>query len=207
MELILDVAEQVIAEVGYDAATTNLIAARAQMSPGSLYQYFANKAAIVEGLADRFVTHLAGTRHELDAVELAGLPAKDLVDRIVDPIIAFNVAHPAAEALLAGAGLMPELAASARGLHDAIAARIGAVIAVVAPHRSTRDRALAANVSLQILAGVLPAVVAAPARERQRVTRELKAALAGYWATLETATGSRRAGAVAGRTSGPGRAP
>lgn len=117
MELILDVAEEVIAEVGYDAATTNLIAARAQMSPGSLYQYFGNKAAIVEALAERFVAHLAETRDGLDAPELVGLTPAELVDRIVDPIVAFNVAHPAAETLLAGADLMPGIAAAVRGLH------------------------------------------------------------------------------------------
>lgn len=184
MELILDVAEEVIAEVGYDAATTNLIAARAQISPGSLYQYFANKAAIVQALTSRFVTHLAQTREGLDSTDLAGLPMSDLMDRVVDPIVAFNVAHPAAKSVLASADVVPELAASGRGLHEAIAERVGALIDVVAPHRSARDRELAATVSLQILAGVLPAVIAASPRDRSKVVRELKAVLAGYWAGL-----------------------
>ena len=183
MELILDVAEEVIADVGYDATTTNLIAARARMSPGSLYQYFANKAAIVEALARRFVDHLTSTRDDLDAADVAGLTIRELADRVVDPLVAFNLAHPAARTLLA-VDVVPEVAASGRGLHDAIADRIAGVVAIVAPNRSVRDRALAASVSLQILAGVLPAVTAAPSRERAKVVRELKAALSGYWSTL-----------------------
>ncbi|OWY61551.1 hypothetical protein B7486_63205, partial [cyanobacterium TDX16] len=52
--LILDTAERVFTEVGYDAATTNLIASEAGISPGSLYQFFANKEAIAEALAARY---------------------------------------------------------------------------------------------------------------------------------------------------------
>jgi AcrR family transcriptional regulator len=50
MELVLDVAAQVFAEVGFEAATTNAIAARAGMSPGSPYQFFPNKDAIAKAL-------------------------------------------------------------------------------------------------------------------------------------------------------------
>ncbi|WP_207943797.1 helix-turn-helix domain-containing protein, partial [Actinomadura sp. KC345] len=42
------------------AATTNRIAAAAGISPGSLYQFFPNKEAIAEALADRFSTQMGG---------------------------------------------------------------------------------------------------------------------------------------------------
>src|SRR5262252_3918482 len=54
IDLLLDVAALVFAEVGFEAATTNVIAARAGISPGSLYRFFPNKDAIAEALADRF---------------------------------------------------------------------------------------------------------------------------------------------------------
>ena len=44
---ILDAAAQVLKERGYDGASTNRIAAAAGISPGSLYQYFPNKDAIL----------------------------------------------------------------------------------------------------------------------------------------------------------------
>jgi AcrR family transcriptional regulator len=42
---ILNAAEAVFTEMGYDRATTNHIAARASISPGSLYQFFSNAEA------------------------------------------------------------------------------------------------------------------------------------------------------------------
>ena len=63
MEQVLDVAAAVFAEVGYDRATTNAIAARAGMSPGSLYQFFANKEVIAEALVRRYAQQLRATHH------------------------------------------------------------------------------------------------------------------------------------------------
>lgn len=175
-----------IAEVGYDAATTNQIAARAGISPGSLYQYFANKPAIVEALGRRFLAHLAEA-HESGLFDpgLAALPLRELVDRVVDPLVAFNLAHPAAKALLAGADVSPELAAATVELHAALCDQVEMLIAERVPARSPADNELAATVSIQVFNGVLPSIVTAGAEERPRVVRELKAALAGYWASLE----------------------
>ncbi len=50
---ILEAAAQLIAEDGYDATSTNRIAARAGVSIGSLYQYFPNKEAILVGLLEQ----------------------------------------------------------------------------------------------------------------------------------------------------------
>src|SRR5690348_11216780 len=54
VERILDAAAQEFARVGYESATTNAIARRAKTSVGSLYQFFVNKEAILEGLTERY---------------------------------------------------------------------------------------------------------------------------------------------------------
>lgn len=54
VERIVAAAERVIAERGYDGATTNHIATEAGISPGSLYQYFPNKHVIVRTILERF---------------------------------------------------------------------------------------------------------------------------------------------------------
>jgi AcrR family transcriptional regulator len=51
---ILDACQQTLIEHGYDGASTNRIAATAGISPGSLYQYFPNKDAIVAAVIDRY---------------------------------------------------------------------------------------------------------------------------------------------------------
>src|SRR5258707_5795593 len=48
VEEILHAAGALFAEVGYDKVTTNLIAARAGISRGSLYQFFPDKEAIAQ---------------------------------------------------------------------------------------------------------------------------------------------------------------
>jgi AcrR family transcriptional regulator len=50
---ILDEAARIFDERGYHATTTNDVAAAAQVSVGSLYQYFPNKDALLVALADR----------------------------------------------------------------------------------------------------------------------------------------------------------
>src|SRR5881275_146942 len=55
---ILAAAETVFAEVGYDEANTNRIAAQSGISPGSLYQFFSNKEEIAQALAARYTEEL-----------------------------------------------------------------------------------------------------------------------------------------------------
>lgn len=191
IESILDAAEQVVAEVGYDAATTNLIAARAGISPGSLYQYFANKPAIVEALSRRYLAHLAQTGGDRFCAGLADLPMPEIVDGVVDPIVAFNLAHPAARSLLAGACVSAELAAATAALHAAICDEVEALIGQFAPDRSTGEVHLAATVSFQIFTAVMPTIATATHDERPRVIHELKSALAGYWNGIRLDRGNR----------------
>lgn len=55
IEAILDAAARSLVARGYDATTTSLVAAEAGVSIGSLYQYFANKEALVAAVAQRHV--------------------------------------------------------------------------------------------------------------------------------------------------------
>ena len=54
VERIVTAGRQVLADEGYDALTTNRVAAVAEVSPGSLYQYFPDKAAILDEVIDRY---------------------------------------------------------------------------------------------------------------------------------------------------------
>jgi AcrR family transcriptional regulator len=55
---IVDAAGRVLAERGYEGASTHRIAAEAGISGGSLYQYFANKDAVVAAVLEQFSTRL-----------------------------------------------------------------------------------------------------------------------------------------------------
>jgi len=65
VERILDAAGELIAERGYEATTTSLIARRARVSPGSFYQFFADKRAVVQALSARNLEAFAGRLDEI----------------------------------------------------------------------------------------------------------------------------------------------
>src|SRR6266702_579345 len=100
MTSILDAAETVFARMGYEEATTNHIAAQAQISPGSLYQFFSNKEEIAQALARRYTEELQQAYDAIFSVEAAALPLPLWLDQIFDTLIAFHLSHPAFHILL-----------------------------------------------------------------------------------------------------------
>lgn len=64
----MEAGTRVLVERGYEGASTNRIAAEAGISPGSLYQYFPDKDAIVAEIAARY-------SRDLEALILARLQA------------------------------------------------------------------------------------------------------------------------------------
>lgn len=96
---ILDVAEQLFIELGYDRTTTRAIAARADVSVGSLYQFFPDKEAILKALANRYFEqeyHLVVRLH----AELAEAPIAVYVDRAIDAFDQFATDNPGYRAVL-----------------------------------------------------------------------------------------------------------
>ena len=179
IELLLDVAAQVFAEVGFEAATTNAIAARAGMSPGSLYQFFPNKDAIAEALADRFAERLRLTQ-AIFGPEIETLPL-DASDRSRHrsfgrvPRGSPRVSGPVhrLDRLTAPCGRDAGVSAGRRWARRRHAC--GARAALVAERR-----ARCARVSVELVRALLPLVVASEPAERRRWWTELKAAQRGY---------------------------
>nr|WP_233157844.1 TetR/AcrR family transcriptional regulator [Actinokineospora bangkokensis] len=63
VERMLEACAELVGELGYDGVTTTLIAERAGVAVGSLYQFFPDKRAVVQALTqrnlDRFMTEIA----------------------------------------------------------------------------------------------------------------------------------------------------
>ncbi|MBB1252989.1 TetR family transcriptional regulator [Streptomyces sp. OF3] len=180
MEQLADAAAELFAEVGYVKATTNAIAARAGVSPGTLYQFFRNKEALAAALAERYERALRTAHERAFDPALADLPLPEFVDRMVDPMIAVNVENPGFKALFAGAGLPEHLTGATRGLHQAVVGKIDEVLALRAPDLPVERRRTVAVVATQVFGALLGTVVAAPEAERGRWVAELKNALVGY---------------------------
>lgn len=54
-EILLEVAGELLAEVGIERISTNMVCARAGLTPPALYRYFTNKYALIEALGARLM--------------------------------------------------------------------------------------------------------------------------------------------------------
>lgn len=89
VEAILKAAAQILERHGAEAATTNAIAERAGVSIGSLYQYFADREALIDELVRR---HVAAMQTVLGDA-LAGIRTRPLPEAIAQLVAAIVAAH------------------------------------------------------------------------------------------------------------------
>jgi AcrR family transcriptional regulator len=170
---ILDAAEELFVEVGYDAATTNQIAARAGASIGSLYGFFPNKQALAQALADRYVEQL-GALIEERMVNDPSWTGEQLVDSIVTSLDVFWRRHPAVVPLLRGALGAPALTQAGEQLRTALVGHIETILFERRPDVDPDRARLGAEIAIDLTRTLLERVQAEPAHRRPVVLRELK---------------------------------
>ena len=178
----LDAAAQVFSEVGYEAATTNAIAARAQTPIGSLYHFFPNKEAILYALATQYLEGLQAAMETAAEANAAELPLSAHVERTIDIVAAMMMARPAFRAIVVAAQHSPEIAAAARASNHTIAGRIEAYLAERAPHLDGERRTLTATICLEIATTLLVLARGAEEARRARIVAETKRVLIAYLA-------------------------
>jgi AcrR family transcriptional regulator len=83
VEQMLDASAALIDELGYEALTTTLIAKRAGVAVGSLYQFFPDKRAVVQALTARNLERFVGAVNER-LKQLGPEHWWDVVDSILD---------------------------------------------------------------------------------------------------------------------------
>lgn len=178
---ILRAAAGVLAEQGYDSATTNAIATRAGISPGSLYQYFTNKDDIAHALAEQYASELTALRGEVfDRTTVDFDELDDVVSSVLRPLVAFNVAHPGFKALFARTDMPAGLRQAVAPIHAAIHERVAVLVDGLLPDASSEAVARIATVMIQQVRAMTPLIVDADDQERDALSRELHKALVGY---------------------------
>ncbi|WP_443689862.1 TetR family transcriptional regulator [Nostoc mirabile] len=88
VEKILDAAAAVFDEVGYEAATTHLIAAKAGTAIGSLYQFFPDKAAIFKAMELRHTERVKAMWARVDIPAIVQLPLCQMIHAIATAVAA-----------------------------------------------------------------------------------------------------------------------
>jgi AcrR family transcriptional regulator len=153
-DLILDTAADLLVAGGTEAINTNAIADRAQIAVGSIYQYFANKEAILAALSDRYMQQLAANTLEALQQDVTGLDGKMMVDRVIDPMIAFERRHPAFRYLQASVENSGALADAAKRMDQEILATIQDLLQRVYPQLQPRHSEEMARVMKALYKGI-----------------------------------------------------
>ena len=178
---ILDVAEQMFIAEGYNAATTNAIAARAQVPIGSLYQFFPDKAAILQALAMRYMDLLHQRLAELDAADMAKLSLQDYVDRIIDATDQFFTDFPGYYAIFMQVqGTMPELAAIEEAADAQLIEDMIVFLSKRYPELTAEDYEVVAFVLVKAIGNLLWLSLSQEANFRQRLIAETRRLMLHY---------------------------
>src|ERR1700751_1502800 len=91
---LLEAASAEFAERGYAATTMTAIAARAESSIGSLYQFFPTKEQIAATLIEQHVTEIEAMFDSLRA-EAPSLDVSAVAGRLTALFVTFRTTHPA----------------------------------------------------------------------------------------------------------------
>jgi AcrR family transcriptional regulator len=89
---IYQAATQILTKEGYEGTTTDLIAERAGVSIGTLYQYFPSKDAILLGLFEQHIKEsMDMTQHILEEIHQRGRISPDMTPKIIRMFLEHNI--------------------------------------------------------------------------------------------------------------------
>lgn len=149
---LLDAAAALIAERGVGMLTMAAVGQAAGSAPGSLYQFFPDRDALLEALARReaarveaIVVEALDAWRRTDPCDAAGLAAA-----LLPPLRAHYIAHPVWGELLHALSRRGAPGAVESALDAAVLVHLGAALGQLAPAASPARRAVAARVLLDL---------------------------------------------------------
>ena len=140
VQRLLAAADDLLAGGGFAALTVRRLAEEAEVPVGTIYQFFGDKAAVVDALARRYI----GEFDEMIELLVADAEARrwdDVVDTVIDAAVAMYRSKPGYVALWIGRHLSPELQQADEANNAAIAAGLRRIL--VAQHGLPDDERLA----------------------------------------------------------------
>jgi AcrR family transcriptional regulator len=185
VERVLDAAGHVFAEKGFDAATTEEIAERAGVSIGSLYQYFPNKEALFEAIADQYLAR-ARTVFELHmtAAALAGGAWEEVIDRAIDAFDYLQRTEVGGRAVWMNWARSARFFAKGAELNTEFAEQVAGVLAIYAPGVAAEQRLLVATTIVEVISSMLFVAVRTGGTLGRELVEETKVLLRRYLAPL-----------------------
>lgn len=188
-DAIVDAAARLFAEVGFDAATMEGIAAAAETSIGSVYQFFPNKRALFREVAGKSLALSGEKMTELLGPNPLGWDWAELLDRVIDGYRELQ-GEPAMQAIWRNLHLYDEYeaedTAQLREFIDVTAGLLG----VWAPHVQVERRRIVATTLVNAIVTAMLALSRAPEADRDLLVDETKTMLRRYLEGYAAPSGS-----------------
>jgi len=180
VEAILKAAGALLGEVGYDGVTTNLIAERAGVPVGSIYQFFETKDDIVAALVERFqarIHKLAG--EELDAA-YAARDRRAFIAKLVEGIAVIQAEANAFVCVFSGSQSHARFDGLARELRATLVGHLDRLFADAFPQLPKAERARMLAAWSDITGAMIASLDRSKPGERGKLLEELKTILSAY---------------------------
>ncbi len=148
VQRLLEAADRVLAAEGFSALTVRRLADEAAVPVGSIYQFFADKAGVVDALARRYI----GEFDEMIELLVADAESRrwdDVVDTVIGAAVAMYRDRPGYVALWTGRHLSPELQQADEANNAAIADGLRRIL--MAQHGLPDDERLARVCQVAVL--------------------------------------------------------
>jgi AcrR family transcriptional regulator len=181
---LLQVARELLLEVGFEAFTMEEVARRAELPIGTLYQFFQNKYVMVCEL-DR--VDAVAVRQELEqfASEIPSLDWLKFLDRLIDHVAALWASDPSRRAVWHAVQSTPATRATAAVTERELAADVARVLAPLTPGTPRERRRIMAEVIIHVAYSMLNFSIR-DGQSHDEAVVELKRLLAAYLLSADT---------------------
>ncbi|MFD2418063.1 TetR/AcrR family transcriptional regulator [Amycolatopsis pigmentata] len=180
VELMLDASAQLIDEVGYEALTTTMIAKRAGVAVGSLYQFFPDKRAVVQALTQRNVDRFLAAVSERLARE-DPVHWWDVVDSVLDIYLTMHRSVPGFAKVHFGDVVDRQLLDDSRDNNRVIADSLTELVRRYVANPGER-LSLVMTVAIEVADALLKLAFAGDPQGDPRIVEESKYLIKGYLA-------------------------
>lgn len=177
---MLDAFAALLGEIGFEAVNTHLVAERAGVPVGTLYQFFPNKYALATALSRRYGTHFSGFVGESLSIRPEDAPWAEVHDRLLDAVSSLLFADESLIQLWAITQIVPELRV-AREEADALVDQVcHSLLDPYLQHLSIADRQVVVRTFGRTIYSLLFSASQEAGEERAQTVREMKRLVHAY---------------------------
>jgi AcrR family transcriptional regulator len=187
-ESILSATGELLAEVGFERLSTNMICERAGLTPPALYRYFPNKYAVLKELAVRLMERQDEAVFEW--IESGGAESATLEEAIAktraiqERVVQITREEPGGLWTMRAIRAVPMLRDVRLASRDKVADQLFARMRVQYPDSRLGQLRIATRLSTELMYAATEMVIEEPDRDVESITSEVSAMVAGYYRAL-----------------------